>query len=75
MLPHAVEIAMALPQLKKKSRATKLAAPLRGNRRQLAMTLPPELIARVDAQAAKELRSRTNMIELMLQEGLERRNA
>ena len=46
---------------------------VRGNRRLIGLTLPEELIARVATQATKETRSRANMIEVMLLEGLERR--
>jgi len=66
-----------LPTQKRAAAAPRAKSPktLRGNRRLIGLTLPEELIARVDAQAQKELRSRANMIELMLQEGLARRSA
>jgi len=38
----------------------------------LTLSLPPDLVANVDARAAKERRSRANMIEVMLQENLDR---
>jgi hypothetical protein len=45
----------------------KPAAKLRGKRQPLAFTLPPELIAEVDAVAAEEKRSRVKMIEFILE--------
>ena len=45
---------------------------LRGKRRMLTFSLPPDLVAKVDANAAKERRSRTNMIEVLLHESLDR---
>ena len=39
---------------------------LRGKRRMLTFSLPPELISMVEAKAAKERRSRANMIEAIL---------
>lgn len=41
---------------------------LRGKRQPLTFTLPPDLIARVDAIAARQRRSRANMIEIALEE-------
>jgi chromosome partitioning protein len=48
-----------------------------GDNRDTAETfsLPPELVARVDAKAAAERRSRANMIEVILQESLDRDDA
>jgi hypothetical protein len=48
---------------------------LRGKRQMLTFSLPPELVAKVDAKAARERRSRANMIEVILQESLEREDA
>jgi predicted transcriptional regulator len=41
----------------------------------LTFSLPPDLVARVDAKAARERRSRANMIEVLLEESLDRENA
>jgi hypothetical protein len=46
---------------------------LRGRRQPIAFTLPPEIIAGVDAVAAEEKRSRANMIEIILGEYLQAR--
>lgn len=48
---------------------------LRGRRKPLTLTLPPDLIAAVDAVAATERRSRASMIEMFCVEGVERRTA
>jgi hypothetical protein len=45
---------------------------LRGKRQMVTFSLPPGLVAKVDAKAAKERRSRANMIEVLLEESLER---
>jgi len=45
---------------------------LRGKRQLVTSSLPPELVPRVDAKAAKERRSRANMIEVLLEESLGR---
>jgi metal-responsive CopG/Arc/MetJ family transcriptional regulator len=45
---------------------------LRGKRQMLTFSLPPDLVAKVDAKAARERRSRANMIEVILQESLAR---
>ncbi len=45
----------------------------RGNRQPLSLTLPPELIAQIDAVAAVEERSRAEMIEILLRTGLAHR--
>jgi len=50
----------------------KAAPKLPGHRQMLTLSLPPDLVANVDARAAKERRSRANMIEVMLQENLDR---
>ena len=39
---------------------------MRGNKRPLSFTLPPDLIDAVDALAAEEERSRAKMIEIIL---------
>ena len=41
---------------------------LRGKRQMLTFSLPPDLVAKVDAEAAREHRSRANMIEVILRE-------
>jgi hypothetical protein len=46
---------------------------LRGRRRPIPLTLPPELVAELDALATVELRSRGMMIELLLREALKAR--
>jgi Ribbon-helix-helix protein, copG family len=46
---------------------------LRGRRQPLTFTLPPELVARIDAVASEERRSRAKMIEIALEDFLERR--
>jgi hypothetical protein len=48
-------------------------AKLRGKRQPLAFTLPPELVAEVDAVAAEEKRSRVKMIEYILEDFLRSR--
>jgi hypothetical protein len=48
---------------------------LRGRRKPLTLTLPPDLIAAVDAVAATERRSRASMIEMFCAEGVERHTA
>ena len=52
---------------------------MRGNKRPLALTLPPELIDAIDAIATEEDRSRAKMIEIILrhfvQEHMARRSA
>lgn len=45
---------------------------LRGRRQPIALALPPELIAEVDAMAEKEERSRAKMMEILLRGALER---
>jgi hypothetical protein len=57
------------------ARDAKRTPKLQGKRQMLTFSLPPDPVARVDAKAAKERRSRANMIEVMLQESLERENA
>jgi hypothetical protein len=46
---------------------------LRGKKQPLALNLPPDLIEAVDAAAAKEDRSRSKMIELLVRVGLRHR--
>jgi metal-responsive CopG/Arc/MetJ family transcriptional regulator len=41
---------------------------LRGNRQPLAISLPPELVAEIDALAAAQERSRVKMIEFACRE-------
>jgi hypothetical protein len=73
---------MAITQPSKRSKADDFAsaapdarrAPkLRGKRQPLAFTLPPEIIAGVDAVATEEKRSRANMIEIILEQYLQAR--
>ena len=45
---------------------------IRGKLQMLTFGLPPELVTKVDVRAAKERRSRANMIEVMLRENLDR---
>ena len=49
----------------------KPAPKLRGHQQMLTASLP-DLVANVDARAAKERRSRANMVEAMLQENFDR---
>ncbi len=44
-----------------------------GKRRPLTFTLPPDLVERIDAVASEERRSRAKMIEIALEDFLERR--
>jgi len=44
---------------------------LRGKRQPIATALPPELIARVDAMAAQQERSRAKMLEILLRGALD----
>jgi hypothetical protein len=75
---------MAITQPSKRSKADAFAAEapdarpapkLRGKRQPLTFTLPPELIARIDAIAAEEERSRAKMIELALRGFVQERTA
>jgi len=50
----------------------KAAPKLRGRRQPIALALPPELIAEVDAMAAQQERSRAKMMEMLLRGALER---
>jgi hypothetical protein len=43
---------------------------LRGNRQPLAISLPPDLVQQLDRIAAREYRSRANMIETAIREWL-----
>jgi len=45
---------------------------LRGRRQPIALALPPELIAQVDAMAAEQERSRAKMMEILLRGAFER---
>jgi len=38
----------------------------------LTLSLPPDLVAKVDSRAAKERRSRANMLEVILEESFGR---
>jgi metal-responsive CopG/Arc/MetJ family transcriptional regulator len=52
----------------KRKAPAKPAVKLRGRRRPIALTLPPELVDEIDAVAAKESRSRVMMIEIACRE-------
>lgn len=72
-------MAITRPSNRSKSDAFAAGAPdaarepkLRGRRKPLTLTLPPDLIAAVDAVAASERRSRASMIEMFCAEGVER---
>lgn len=41
----------------------------------LSFRLPEKLVKRIDAQADRETRLRTNMVQVLLQEALDRREA
>jgi hypothetical protein len=67
---------IAMPGLARQKRAKavpKQPYTTRGQRRILNVTLPPGLIEELDAQAKREMRSRANLIALLLREGLDRR--
>jgi hypothetical protein len=73
---------MAITQPSRRSKADVFAAAapdakpmpkLRGKRQPLTFTLPPELIAGIDAVAAEQKRSRANMIEIILDQYLQAR--
>jgi hypothetical protein len=46
---------------------------LHGKRQPLAVTMPPELITRLDALAAAEDRSRSKMVEIIVRAALDQR--
>jgi hypothetical protein len=73
---------MAITQPSRRSKADAFAAEapdakptpkLRGKRQPLTFTLPPDLIAGIDAVAAEQKRSRANMIEIILDQYLQAR--
>ena len=73
-------MAITQPSKRSKSDAFAAAAPdaksarkLRGHRQPIAFTLPPEIIAGIDAVAAEEDRSRAKMIEIILRRFLQMR--
>ena len=76
---------MSIPKLKptaRKAEAFTSEAPdakreykLRGKKQPLALNLPPDLIAQVDQLAAEDRRSRSNMIEIILDEYVKARAA
>ena len=76
---------MSIPKLKptaRKAEAFTSEAPdakreykLRGKKQPLALNLPPDLIAQVDQFAAEDRRSRSNMIEIILDEYVKARAA
>lgn len=49
--------------------------PLRGRKAPITLTLPPELIERFDAAAARQERSRAAMLAIVMREWLEREAA
>lgn len=53
----------------------KPAPKLRGRRQPIALALPPELIAEVDAMAVRQERSRAKMMEILLRGAVERAKA
>jgi hypothetical protein len=61
------------PMKRPRKVSAKPAPKLRGNRQPVALLLPPELVARVDAVAAQEERSRGKMVELLLRAALDTR--
>jgi hypothetical protein len=70
-------MAITLPAKRSKLDAFAEAAPdakperkLRGRKAPITLTLPPELIARLDAAAARNRRSRASMMEILLDDGL-----
>jgi hypothetical protein len=70
-------MAITLPAKRSKLDALAEAAPdakperkLRGRKAPITLTLPPDLIARVDAAAARNRRSRASMMEIALDEWL-----
>jgi Ribbon-helix-helix protein, copG family len=70
-------MAITLPAKRSKLDAFAQAAPdakperkLRGRKAPITLTLPPELIARLDAAAARNRRSRASMMEILLDDGL-----
>jgi hypothetical protein len=74
---------MAITQPSKRSRADDFAAgapdakptpKLRGKRQMLTFSLPPEIVAGIDAVAAEEDRSRAKMIEIILRRFLQMRD-
>jgi hypothetical protein len=75
-------MAITRPSKRTKVEAFMAAAPdaqparkLRGRKQPLALTLPPDLIAAVDAIAAEEDRSRAKMIEIALRRFVQERMA
>ena len=50
----------------KRKAAKPPAIKLRGSRRPLAISLPPDLVNEIDAVAAQESRSRTSLIEVVM---------
>ena len=67
MLPYIISAALLTEVvLTTKAKATPT---LRGHRQMLTLSLPPDLVTKVDAEAAKQHRSRANMIEMILREG------
>jgi hypothetical protein len=75
---------MAITQRSKRSKAddfaagapdAKTAPKLRGHRQPIAFTLPPDLIAAMDAIAAEEDRSRAKMIEIVLRRFVQERTS
>ncbi len=70
-------MAITMPAKRSKVDAFAAAAPdarperkLRGRKAPITLTLPPELITRLDAAAARNRRSRASMMEILLDDGL-----
>jgi hypothetical protein len=48
---------------------------LRGRKKPITLTLPPDVLEQFDAAAAQERRSRASMLEVVMRDWLDRRNA
>ena len=59
---------MARTQAPKRKAAATPAVKLRGSRRPLAISLPPDLVDEIDVVAAQESRSRTSLIEVVMRD-------
>ena len=59
---------MARSQAPKRKAPAKSTVKLRGSRRPLAISLPPDLVDEIDAVAAQESRSRTSLIEVVMRD-------
>jgi hypothetical protein len=59
---------MTRSQVPKRKADARPTVKLRGNRRPLAISLPPDLVDEIDVVAAQESRSRTSLIEVVMRE-------